>query len=67
MLSPTREYRVNNVTYIVSGRYEPILSRNTLCSRIEDIISGEMVDLMNMQTEDKMETEYVYSAADKEV
>lgn len=67
MLSPTREYRVNNVTYIVSGRYEPIFSQNTLCSRIEDIISGEMIDLMNMQTEDKIETEYVYSAADKEV
>ena len=55
------------MTYIVSGRYEPIFSQNTLCSRIEDIISGEMIDLMNMQTEDKIETEYVYSAADKEV
>ena len=66
LLPGEREYRLNNVTYFVSARFEGRDSENSIRSRFERIISNDLVDLKDQMPDRTMAEEYVYSAAGKE-
>ena len=61
-----RKYKIHDVTYVVSSRFEPVESENTVYSRFQDVISSDMVDLQKLTSSATMEEECVYSAAEKE-
>lgn len=61
-----RKYKIHDVTYVVSSRFEPFESENTVHSRFRDVISNDMIDLQKLTSSATMEEECVYSAAEKE-
>jgi hypothetical protein len=61
-----RSYCVNGVTYTVGAKFEPPHEGRSVQRAIERIISGDMVDLMDLAEDDKLSSEYVCSAAGEE-
>ena len=61
LLPGERKYIGENITYIVSARFEKPESKNTLRSRLERVITGEMTDLIHEPSDGKMAAEYVCS------
>ena len=61
LLPGERKYIGENITYIVSARFEKPESKNTLRSRLERVITGEMTDLIHESSDGKMAAEYVCS------
>lgn len=66
LLTGEREYKLNGVTYIVSASFEDPNSDNTIRSRFENVITNEMIDLIDKPPDDIITEEYVYSAVGKE-
>ena len=66
--SREHEYRIGDVTYIVSSHFvhssEPV--KETLSDHIKHFISGDFADLTADVEKDKVDSEYVCSAAGKE-
>ena len=62
------EYKIGDVTYIVSSHFinpsEPV--KETLSDRIKNFVSGDFADLTADVENDKIDSEYVCSAAGKE-
>lgn len=62
------EYKIGDVTYIVSSHFakpsEPV--KETLSDRLKHFVSGDFADLTADVEKDKIESEYVCSAAGKE-
>ena len=61
-----RKYSINNVTYTVSSRFEPMKSKSNLKDRLERTIVSDFVPLTIPEPQDKMADEYVCSAAGEE-
>ena len=64
-----REYVINGVNYVVSGRFaEPTFTAKdkTLADIVEDIISSDFVDLPLEDEEDTIKTKPVRSTAREE-
>lgn len=60
--SGERRYQVNGVTYIVSARFQPCHENSaTLPKRVERIITGDFVPLLNKALQNTITDEYVYS------
>lgn len=59
-------YCVNGVTYTVGAKFEPPREGQSVRCAIERIISGDMIDLMDLAEDDKLSSEYVCSAAGEE-
>ena len=60
------KYCINGVTYTVSAKFEPPHEGRSVRRAIERIISGDMIDLMDLAEDDKLSSEYVCSAAGEE-
>lgn len=62
------EYKIGDVTYIVSSHFvhpsEPV--KDTLSDRLKHFVSGDFADLTADVEMDKIDSEYVCSAAGKE-
>ena len=56
-----RQYKINNVTYTVSSRFEPFESKSNIKDRLERTIVSDLVSLTILPQEDKMADEYVCS------
>lgn len=61
-----RKYRINNITYVVSSRFEPPKYQSTMKDRFRRSITSDFVPLTLPPAVDKMADEYVCSAAGKE-
>lgn len=61
-----RQYKVNDVTYMVSSHFEPFESKNNIKDRFERTIVSDFVPLTILPQQDKMANEYVCSAAGEE-
>ena len=61
-----REYRINNVNFIVESRFEPFDSDTTIKDRFRRTITSDFIPLSGKTEPCKMEKEYVCSAAGKE-
>ena len=57
---------LNGVSYTVQSRFEPPKEGRSVRSAFQKMISGDMVDLMNLAEDDKLSSEYVCSAAGEE-
>lgn len=63
-----REYRMNDVTYVVNGRFaKPTHSEKdkTLADKIEQFVGSEFADLTENGEQDKIEPKPVRSTAEK--
>ena len=61
-----RSYLINGVHYSVGAEFEPTREGRSVRTAMEKVISGNMVDLMDLASEDTISSEYVCSAAGKE-
>lgn len=64
-----RCYRVNDVTYIVTSKFERNGTEHTMQTRVAEAIKNDMVEFPQLQPEEKtciLNEEYVCSAAGKE-
>ena len=61
-----RSYLINGVYYTVGAGFEPTREGRSVRTAMEKVISGNMVDLMDLASEDTISSEYVCSAAGKE-
>ena len=61
-----RGYLINGVHYSVGAEFEPTREGRSVRTAMEKVISGKMVDLMDLASEDTISSEYVCSAAGKE-
>ena len=61
-----RSYLINGVHYSVGAEFEPTREGRSVWTAMEKVISGKMVDLMDLVSEDTISSEYVCSAAGKE-
>ena len=61
-----REYRINNVNFIVESRFEPVDSDNTVKDRFSRTITSDFIPLTGIYERCKIAEEYVCSAAGKE-
>ena len=66
VIQAEHSYYLNGVSYTVQSRFEPPKEGRSVRSAIQKLISGDMVDLMNLAEDDKLSSEYVCSAAGKE-
>ena len=66
MIQGNHEYRINGVNYMVGSKFEPPREGRSVRCAIERIISGDMIDLMDLAEDDKLSSEYVCSAAGEE-
>lgn len=66
VIQAERSYHLNGVSYIVQSRFEPPKEGRSVRSAFQKMISGDMVDLMDLAKDDKLSSEYVCSAAGKE-
>ena len=62
------EYKIGDVTYVVAARFiEPSENeRPTISDRLKSFIGGNFADLTPDMNEDRIDSEYVCSAAGKE-
>ena len=60
------EYCINGVIYTVGAIFEPRNEGRSVRHAVEHIISGDMIDLMDLAEDDKLSSEYVCSAAGEE-
>ena len=60
------QYCINGVNYIVKSKFEHPREGRPVRSAIKRIISGDMIDLMDLAEDDKLSSEYVCSAAGEE-
>lgn len=66
VIQSVHNYCINDVTYTVGAKFEPSHEGRSVQRAIERIISGDMVDLMDLAEDDKLSMEYVCSAAGEE-
>ncbi len=66
VIQAEHSYHLNGVNYTVQSRFEPPKEGRSVRSAFQKMISGDMVDLMNLAEDDKLSYEYVCSAAGKE-
>ena len=66
VIQAEHSYHLNGVSYTVQSRFGPPKEGRSARSAFQKLISGDMVDLMNLAEDDKLSTEYVCSAAGKE-
>lgn len=66
-LTREREYDIGGVTYLVSSQFEPAETGTSIRSRLEGILTNDLIDLANLLPADTIAAEYVCSAAEKEV
>lgn len=60
------EYQINNVTYVVSSRFEPRSSKQTVKDRFQKVIVSDFIPLTVEPTENIIADEYVCSGCEKE-
>jgi len=61
-----RQYKVGNVTYMVSSHFQPTEAKDTIKDRIKRTLVSDFVPLTILNSEDKMADEYVCSTAGEE-
>ena len=64
-----REYKINGVTYVVSGQYHDEKkdgTDKTFADRIEDFIGSEFAELTDIDEEPNLKKNNVHRAAGKE-
>ena len=61
-----REYKINNVNFIVESRFEPFDSDTTIKDRFGRTITSDFIPLTEISGPCKMAEEYVCSAVRKE-
>jgi hypothetical protein len=61
-----REYKINNVNFIVESRFEPFDSDTTIKDRFGRTITSDFIPLTEISQPCKMAEEYVCSTAGKE-
>lgn len=66
VIQSEHEYCINGVMYTVGAKFEPPHEGRSVRRAVERIISGDMIDLMDLAEDDKLTSEYVCSAAGKE-
>ena len=66
VIQSEHKYCINGVTYTVGAKFKPPREGRSVRHAVERIISGDMIDLMNLAEDDKLTSEYVCSAAGKE-
>ena len=66
VIQSEHKYCINGVTYTASAKFEPPHEGRSVRRAVERIISGDMIDLMDLAEDDKLSTEYVCSAAGEE-
>ena len=66
VIQGNHEYCINGVNYMVGSKFEPPREGRPVQQAIEHIISGDMIDLMDLAEDDKLSSEYVCSAAGEE-
>ena len=66
VIQAEHSYHLNGVSYTVQSHFEPSKEGRSVRSAFQKLISGDMVDLMDLALENTIFTEYVCSAAGKE-
>ena len=66
VIQAEHKYCINGVTYTVGAKFESPSEGRSVQRAIERIITGDMVDLMDLAEDDMLSSEYVCSAAGKE-
>ena len=66
VIQSEHNYCINDVTYTVGAEFEPPHEGRSVRRAVEHIISGDMIDLMDLAEDDKLSSEYVCSAAGEE-
>lgn len=58
-----REYSINGVKYVVGSRFE---KRNSITERLERCVTSDFTHLTSADRTDRIDTDYVCSAAGEE-
>ena len=66
VIQAEHSYHLNGVSYTVQSRFEPPKEGRSVRSAFQKVITGDMVDLMDLAEDDMLSSEYVCSAAGKE-
>ena len=66
VIQAEHSYHLNGVSYTVQSHFEPPKESRSVRSAFQKVITGDMVDLMDLAEDDMLSSEYVCSAAGKE-